>query len=325
MPSAQHPLPSGLGRTTTAEAALAGADLSGRVLVITGGYAGIGRETVRVLSGAGASIIVPARDVEKARAALHGIPRTEIYRMDLADPASIDSFAGDFVSSGRPLDILINNAGIMATPLAHDSRGYERQFATNHLGHFQLAARLWPSLRRSGRARVVALSSGAHRFSDIDFNDPNYRHRAYDKFKAYGQSKTANALFALGLDVRGEPHGIHAFSVHPGSIATELTRHVPLEDLQAMGFRDENGDVTPHIAALYKTVEQGAATTVWCATSSQLEGMGGVYCEDCDIAQPMPADTTELTGVLPWAMDPERADRLWRLSEDLTGAHFPAS
>ncbi|SCM70112.1 putative oxidoreductase [uncultured Pleomorphomonas sp.] len=322
MPSVQRPLPSGFGRTTTAEEALAGTDLSGKLAVVTGGYAGIGRETVRVLSGAGASIVVPARNVEKARDALRAMPQVEIHHMDLADPSSIDDFARDFVASGRPLDLLINNAGIMATPLAHNARGYESQFATNHLGHFQLVARLWPSLERSGQARVVVLSSGAHRFSDVDFDDPNYHRRVYDKFMAYGQSKTANALFALGLDIRGEAYGVRAFSVHPGSIATELTRYVPLEDLQAMGFRDENGDVTPHIAALYKTVEQGAATTVWCAASSQLDGLGGVYCEDCDIAQPMPADTTELFGVLPWAMDPERADRLWLLSENLTGIKF---
>jgi NAD(P)-dependent dehydrogenase (short-subunit alcohol dehydrogenase family) len=322
MPSVQQPLPSGFGRTTTAQDALGGADLSGKLALVTGGYAGIGLETVRVLSTAGATIVAPARDLEKAKAALRTLPGIEIYALDLADPGSIDAFARQFMASDRALDLFVANAGVMATPLGHDARGYETQFATNHLGHFQLAARLWPSLRRSGRARVVSLSSGAHRFSDIDFDDPNYHRRSYDRWQAYGQSKTANALFALGLDMRGQTHGVRAFSVHPGSIATGLTRHVSLADMQAIGFRDEAGAIPPRIAALYKTVEQGAATTAWCAANSQLDSEGGVYCEDCDIARRVPVDTNELRGVLPWAADPERADRLWTLSEQLTGAMF---
>jgi NAD(P)-dependent dehydrogenase (short-subunit alcohol dehydrogenase family) len=323
MTTAQHPLPSGFGHTTTAATALDGADLSGKCVLVTGGYAGIGLETVRVLSGAGAAVVVPARDLPKAEAALHGLPRVDIHAMDLADPASIDAFARAFTASGRALDLLIANAGIMATPLHHDARGYERQFATNHLGHFQLTARLWPSLRQAGRARVIVLSSGAHRFSDIDFDDPNYQHRAYDKWKAYGQSKTSNALFALGLDRRGQEHGVRAFSVHPGAIATtDLQRHLALSDLQAMGFRDAEGNIPPAIAALYKSVPQGAATTVWCAVSPQLAGLGGVYCENCDIAQGVPADATGWDGVMPWATDAARADRLWTLSERLSGVAF---
>jgi NAD(P)-dependent dehydrogenase (short-subunit alcohol dehydrogenase family) len=318
----QHPLPSGLGRTSTAEEALDGADLSGKLVIATGGYAGIGFETVRVLSAAGATVIIPARNLDKARAALGALPRIEILPLDLADPVSIDTFARDFSASDRALNLLIANAGIMATPLVHDARGYESQFATNHLGHFQLTARLWPSLRRADSARIVVLSSGAHRFSDIDFDDPNYQHRDYDKWKAYGQAKTANALFALGLDMRCEAYGVRAFSVHPGSVATELTRHVSLVDLREMGFRDEKGNITPKIAALYKTVEQGAATTVWCAANARLDSYGGVYCEDCDIAQAVQADWTELNGVFPWATDPERADRLWHLSQKLTGIAF---
>ena len=320
----QHPLPSGFGRHTTASEALGQADLHGRLAIVTGGYAGIGLETSRVLSAAGASIVVPARDVAKARSALADLPRVEIAPLDLADPASIDAFARGFLASDRPLQLLVCNAGIMATPLSRDARGFESQFATNHLGHFQLTRRLWPSLLRAGQARVVSLSSGAHRFSDIDFDDPNYRRRDYDKWKAYGQSKTATALFALGLDRRGAERGVRAFSVHPGSIATELTRHVALADLQAMGFRDAEGGITPRIAALYKTVAQGAATTVWCAANPRLEGLGGVYCEDCDVAAPAPAGEARsgTSGVLPWAMDGERAERLWQLSEQLTGVGF---
>lgn len=318
----QNPLPSGLSRSTTAEEALGNSELTGKLAVVTGGYAGLGLETVRVLSKAGASIVVPARDVDKAKAALRDLPRIEIYPLDLSAPASIDAFGKEFASSDRPLDLFIGNAGVMATPLAHDDRGFERQFATNHLGHFQLAAWLWPALKRSGNARVVALSSGAHRFSAMDFDDPNYRHREYDAWKAYGQSKTANALFALGLDLRGTAHGVRAFSVHPGSIKTELTRYVSDADMESMGFRDADGNIPAHIAALFKTIEQGAATTVWCATSRQLDGKGGVYCENCDIAEALPADTKELRGVMPWAIDPEAAERLWTLSEKLLGISF---
>ncbi len=322
MPTSQYPLPSGFSRSTTSEEALGNADLTGKLAVVTGGYAGLGLETVRVLSGAGASIIVPARDTEKAKAALKDLPRIEIHSFDLSNPASINAFGREFAASHRPLDLFIGNAGIMATPLAHDDRGFERQFATNHLGHFQLAAWLWPALKRSGNARVVALSSGAHRFSAIDFDDPNYQRRPYDAWKSYGQSKTANALFALELDRRGAEHGVRAFSVHPGSIRTELTRYVSDEDMEAIGFRDADGNIPSHIAALFKTIEQGAATTVWCATSRQLDGMGGVYCEDCDIAEALPADTTELRGVMSWAMDEEAAARLWTLSEKLLGISF---
>jgi NAD(P)-dependent dehydrogenase (short-subunit alcohol dehydrogenase family) len=322
MTTIQYPLPSGFGRTTTAEEALGNADLTGKLAVVTGGYAGLGLETVRVLSKAGAAIVIPARDVEKAKAALKDLPRIEIYPMDLSDPASIDAFGREFAANSRPLDLVIGNAGVMATPLAHDGRGFERQFATNHLGHFQLAAWLWPALKRSGNARVVALSSGAHRFSAIDFDDPNYQHRAYDAWKAYGQSKTANALFAVELDRRGAAHGVRAFSVHPGSIKTELTRYVSDADMEAIGFRDAEGNIPAHIAALFKTIEQGAATSVWCAISRQLDGMGGVYCENCDIAEALPADSKELRGVMPWAMDAEAAERLWTLSEKLLGISF---
>lgn len=321
----QHPLPSGFGRTTTAREAAGGADLSGKLAVVTGGYAGIGLETTRVLVESGATVVVPARDVDKARRALQGIPRTEVHALDLADPDTIDAFADAFAATGRAVDLLIANAGVMATPLAHDARGYERQFATNHLGHFQLTARLWPSVRRSGRARVVVLSSRGHHRADIDFDDPNWHRRDYDKWTAYGQSKTANALFALGLDIQGQAHGVRAFSVHPGSILTELQRHASIQDLQAAGLRDAQGNIPEKIAARYKTPEQGAATTVWCAVNAQLDGHGGVYCEDCDIAAPIQVDEKGLTGVKPWVCDPERAQRLWQLSEELTGARFDFS
>jgi NAD(P)-dependent dehydrogenase (short-subunit alcohol dehydrogenase family) len=202
----------------------------------------------------------------------------------------------------------------MATPLIRDARGFESQLATNHLGHFQLTARLWPALLQASGARVVALSSSGHHRAGVDFDDPNFERRPYDRWIAYGQSKTANALFAVALDARGEPHGIRAFSVHPGAVAgTDLMRSMTEEEKRASlaAFRDG-----------LKTPEQGAATSVWCAVSSQLDGMGGVYCEDVDIAEAVPADFEGLRGVKPWARDPELAERLWTMSEKWTGMAF---
>lgn len=320
MNSTQSPIHSGFGPASTAADVIAGIDLHGKVAVVTGGYSGIGLETTRVLAGAGATVIVPARTPEKAREVLSTIPGTEVSRLDLLDPASIDAFASEFLSSGQPLHLLINNAGIMAAPLRRDVRGYESQFAANHLGHFQLAARLWLALKLAGVARVVTLSSGAHRRAPVDFDDPNFERHEYDKWRAYGQSKTASVLFTVALDRRGKAHGIRAFAVHPGRIETNLQRFITMVELQAQGFRNVDGEIPEEQRALYKTVEQGAATTVWCAASPALQGMGGVYCEDVDIAKAVPPDHKELNGVLPWAIDPDAAERLWALSERMTGA-----
>ncbi|PTL78842.1 oxidoreductase [Vitiosangium sp. GDMCC 1.1324] len=311
MTTKQAPIHSGFGERTTAREVLGNRRLDGTIAVVTGGYAGVGLETTRVLSAAGATVIVPARTPDKARAVLAGMARVELERLDLFAPASIDAFAERFLASGRPLHMLVNNAGIMATPLVRDARGFESQLATNHLGHFQLTARLWPALRKANGARVVCLSSRGHRRAAIDFEDPHFERRPYDKWIAYGQSKTATALFALGLDVRGEPHHIRAFSVHPGAILTELVRSLSGEELRAIGSAS-TGD-------FYKTPEQGAATSVWCATSPQLDGMGGVYCEDVDIAEAVPADFPEPRGVRPWARDPKLAERLWTKSEEWAG------
>jgi NAD(P)-dependent dehydrogenase (short-subunit alcohol dehydrogenase family) len=321
----QEPIGSGFGFATTAEEALGGEDLTGKTAIVTGGYSGIGLETTRVLSGAGATVVVPARSAEKARVNLEGIPRVELASLDLLDPASIDAFAEGFLAGGRPLDLLINNAGIMACPQACDGRGNESQFSANHLGHFQLTLRLWPALVRAKGARVVSLSSRGHRFSDVVFDDPNFDRRPYEKWKAYGQSKTANALFAVGLDRRGEAHGVRAFSVHPGGIWTDLGRHLTDEDLKGFGLSrrpDGRVEVGPDSNYRFKSVPQGAATTIWCATSPRLDGLGGVYCEDCDVAAVIPGDMTLRTGMAPYACDPERAERLWALSETMTGARI---
>jgi NAD(P)-dependent dehydrogenase (short-subunit alcohol dehydrogenase family) len=324
--TSQRPINSGFGFATTAEEVIRGIDLSGRTAIVTGGYSGIGLETTRVLSAAGATVIVPARTPDKARANLAGVPRVEPAALDLMAPASIDAFAGAFLASGRTLDLLIHSAGVMAAPLTRDSRGYESQFATNHLGHFQLALRLLPALASAKGARVVVLSSRGHRFSAVDFEDPNFEHRPYDKWKAYGQSKTANALFALGLDRRTAEQGVRAFSVQPGGILTDLTRHFTDEDLKRYNLiRQPDGKIGPNPALPsfpFKTIAQGAATTIWCATSPRLVDLGGVYCEDCDIAEAIPGDMTTPTGIAPWACDPEAAERLWALSERLTGTRL---
>jgi len=224
--------------------------------------------------------------------------------------------------------MLINNAGIMATPLTRDSRGYESQFSANHLGHFQLTSRLWPALRNAHGARVVSVSSRAHQRAGMDFDDPQFQHRAYDRWQAYGQSKTANVLFAVELDRRGEASGVRAFAVHPGAILTDLSRHMTDEELRGYGLsRDDKPGFIPAGKSVaeggdFKTLEQGAATSVWCATSPQLAGMGGVYCQDVEIAEVRQPDSASNGGVSPWAIDPKAAERLWILSEELTGMKF---
>ncbi len=320
MTTAQAPIDSGYGMRTDARDATGGRDLTGKVAIVTGGYSGLGLETTKALAGAGAIVIVPARTPEKAQAALVNIANVEQAALDLADPASIDAFAGGFLSRTGKLDILINNAAIMASPLMRDARGYEAQFATNHLGHFQLTARLWPALKAADGARVIALSSIGHRISPPDLEDPNFERSEYNKWISYGRAKSANALFAIGLDARAKAHNVRAFAVHPGGIMTDLQRYMPDEEKRAMGWIDENGVINER----FKTPSQGAATSVWCATNAQLDGQGGVYCEDCDIAVAVPADDKGFSGVRPWATDPALADKLWSLSERMTGLRFAA-
>lgn len=322
----QTPIPSGFNAASTATDVIAGIDLSGKTAVVTGGYAGLGLETARVLRDAGAHVIVPARDMAKARKALDGEADIEVLPMDLADPASIDAFAKQVVDRGGPVHLLINNAGVMACPLERDARGYERQFATNHLGHYQLTVRLWPALRKARGARVVSVSSRGHRYSPVVFDDPHFEHREYNPWASYGQSKTANILFALGVDKRGQADGIRAFSLHPGAIVTDLARYMSEEEMRSFGAIDEHGQPVVDIERGMKSVAQGAATSVWAATSPMLDGKGGLYLEDSDIA-PILDDATvaaedlrNLHGVRPYAIDPDAADALWELSEKQTGA-----
>ncbi len=320
MPSTQTPVDSPFGYRSTAREVVDDIDLSGRTVVVTGGYSGLGTETVRALAGAGARVIVGARRPEQAHEVLDAMAGDiAILPLDLSDPASINSFARAVAAQTDTIDVLINNAAIMASPLARDARGYEMQFATNHLGHFQLTAHLWPLLTAGNGARVVALSSIGHRLNGLDLDDPNFEHREYDKWLAYGQAKSANALFALQLDALGEAHGVRAFAVHPGGIATPLQRHLTMEEQKAMGWYDDEGNV--HQA--FKSTEEGAATSVWCATSPLLEGKGGVYCENCEVAVAADPQNARAGGYWPHIRDASLAEALWRKSEQMTGVAFP--
>ncbi|WP_454690051.1 SDR family NAD(P)-dependent oxidoreductase [Achromobacter aloeverae] len=316
MTSKQSPIGSGFGAATTAAEVLAGRKLSDITALVTGGHSGLGLETTRALASAGAHVTVAARDVAAARAkvaGIAGIASVAVERLDLSDLASVGDFARRFLAGGRRLDILICGAGIMACPETRVGPGWEAQFATNHLGHYALANLLWPAL--AGGARVVAVSSAGHHQSGIRWDDVQFT-RGYDKWLAYGQSKTANALFALHLDRLGRHAGVRAFSLHPGKIFTPLQRHLAREEMVAAGWLDADGHPAD---PTFKTPPQGAATQVWAATSPRLAGLGGLYCEDCDIARMDDGEPPSFTGVRPYAADPEQAERLWALSARLTG------
>ncbi|MFB4276447.1 SDR family NAD(P)-dependent oxidoreductase [Nonomuraea sp. MTCD27] len=323
----QYPIGSGFTAASTADEVLKGIDLSGRNVVITGGHVGLGLETTRALSKAGASVTVGSRNPDRAAPALAGIERVEVGRLDLLDPTSIDAFATRYLDSARPLHILINNAGIMAVPLVRDARGYESQFATNHLGHFQLTLGLLPALRAAHGARVVNVTSGGHRLSDIRWDDPHFT-TGYDGMLGYGQSKTANVLFAVELDRRWAADGIRGYAVHPGIVVgTNLAPSITEDALRAMGLIDAAGRPIIDPDREKKTPQQGASTSVFAATSPLLADIGGVYLKDNDIS---PLDTPRPinfgteddipSDVVPHAVDPDSARRLWELSEQLLKA-----
>lgn len=314
--TAQQPVGSGFGARTTAAEVLQGIDLTGRLALVTGGYSGIGLETTRALSAAGAEVIVPARRPDTAAQALTGIDRVTAETLDLGDLASVEALAGRLLSAGRPLDLVIDSAGIMACPETRVGDGWEAQFATNHLGHFALVNRLWPLIAADGGGRVVAVSSGAHRRTGIIWDDVQLEH-GYEKWLAYGQSKTANVLFAVELDRRARDAGVRSFALHPGGIMTPLQRHMTDAEKRERGWIDEQGNV---INTSFKSPEQGAATQTWAATSPRLEGMGGVYCEDCEVAV-VDDDPQSTHGVRTHAIDPAEAERLWHLSAQLTGVN----
>lgn len=315
----QHPLDSGFGPRTTASDVLTGIDLTGKRAIVTGGHSGLGLETTKALAAAGAQVIIGARNSEAARTATRDIPDVTLDALDLGDLASVDLFAKRLLASGHHIDMLINNAGIMACPETRVGPGWEAQFATNHLGHFALTNLIWPLLE--GGARVVSVSSAGHHASPIRWDDVQFT-GGYDKWLAYGQSKTANALFVVHLDRIGRDRGIRAFSLHPGKIFTPLQRHLTQTEMTAEGWLDTNGNPAD---PTFKTPAQGAATQVWAATSPRLDGLGGLYCEDCDVAVRAETAGEPFVGVKAYATDADEAERLWNLSVELTGISVDAA
>lgn len=318
----QKPIGSGFNATSATSDVIKDISLKGKIAIVTGGGAGIGLETVKILSKAGATIIVPARDVEKAKENLKGITNVEIEELDLIDPDSIDSFTKKFLASGRPLHLLINNAGIMFVPLRRDAKGNESQLATNYLSIFQLTAKLWEALKKANGARVINVSSSGHHFAPFNFDDPNFENHEYQTLEAYGHSKTAVNLFSLELDNRAKSFGVRVYSLHPGNIwGTELAREAPIEILQQFGFLDDKGNPVQEVIDSLKTIPQGAATTIWAATSPLLDEIGGVYLEDADIAE-LAIDSSTPNGVKLYSLEKASARQLWKLTEELTGVTF---
>lgn len=319
----QVPTNSGFGGKSTVGEVLADIDLNGKTALITGGYSGIGLELVRAMAAKGAKVIVPVRSPAKAKEALGAIKgHVTTHEMDLGDLASVRRFAKQVTDSTKQLDFLINNAGIMACPETRVGPGWEAQFGVNHMGHFALAKALWPLLLATPNTRVVALSSTGHKRSDILWDDIQFEKTPYDKWVAYGQAKTANALFANALSRRLRDSGGLAFAVHPGGIFTPLQRHLDKEEMIALGWLGEDGEISELAKAGFKTPEQGTATTAWAATSPLLEGKPGVYCEDCDIATPTDPESpfARFMGVNAHACNDASAERLWGISEKLLSA-----
>lgn len=322
------------GRDTTADEVLAGIDLSGRRVVITGAAGGLGRESARVMASRGALVTVAARSPHRVEAAVGELRQLvpdgqfDAGVVDLADFSSIRAFTETFLAGHDRIDVLINNAGVMACPFGQTVDGFETQFGTNHLGHFLLTARLAPALLRGESPRVVTLSSAGHSRADVDLTDPNFASTPYNAWIAYGRSKTANALFARELARRAGPAGVLSFSVHPGAIVTELGRHLTeellIEVVNDTRKRAETAAQTGGLAEVeelhFKTVEAGAATQVWAATAPELADHNGAYLADCGLG--VLGANPSINGMLPYLLDDEHAEALWTLSEKLVGESF---
>ncbi|MFN2098899.1 SDR family NAD(P)-dependent oxidoreductase [Altererythrobacter sp. MF3-039] len=318
------------GFETTTDEVLERHDLTGKTVLVTGGYSGLGRETARAMGAKGAHVILSGRDEAKLAGAAEELAKEtgatfDTLTCDLASLDSVRAAAKEASERFGKLDLLINNAGVMACPKGKTADGFERQFGTNHLGHFLLSNLLVPLLEKGNAPRIIALSSRAHFSSPVHLEDPNYENREYEKWESYGQSKTANALFALAADKRFKSRGIRAFSVHPGGIMTNLGRHLSEEDVKVLRARlakaAEAAGKEGGTSATFKTVEQGAATTCWAATSDDVLANGGAYCEDCHVA-PVD-DESPVAGVRSYAADPDAAEKLWVMSEDYVAEKFP--
>ena len=307
------------GAETTASEVAEGIDLSGKLALVTGGTSGLGQETARVLAARGAHVIVTARNRPKGEAVTEEIrrstknPRVEVEELELGSMKNIRAFADRFLARHPALHLLVDNAGVMACPFGKTEDGIELQFGSNHVGHFLLTCLLTPALRKAAPSRIVSVSSRGHHMSPVVFEDIQFERRPYDKWLAYGQSKTANVLFAVGLERRLGSRGVHALALHPGGIVTELGRHLEPHDLELLLKR------RPGLKM--KTVEAGAATQVFAATAPELEGRGGVDLEDCHVAAVNDA-TDAQDGVRSYALDLENAERLWKVSEELVGERF---
>jgi NAD(P)-dependent dehydrogenase (short-subunit alcohol dehydrogenase family) len=315
------------GATSTTDEVLEGVDLSGKRMLVTGVSAGLGVETARTLAAHGAQVVGAARDLNKAKAATEQVRvqaanggGLELVELDLASLASVRACADALISTGEPFDLVIANAGVMACPKGQTSDGFETQFGTNHLGHFVLVNRI-VSLLKPG-SRLVNLSSAGHRFSDVDLDDPNFEHTPYTEFGAYGRSKTANILFAVEFDRRHKANGVRATAVHPGGIQTELGRHLSPEAIKQLidGINAANS-ASGAPAFSWKTIPQGAATSVWSGIVASAEEVGGLYCEDCHVAELVEGDDIR-GGVRAYALDPDHAKALWAKSEEMVGEQF---
>ena len=315
----QKPINSGFNSKSETSDILSEINLSDKVAIVTGGYSGIGLETTKGLVLAGTKVIIPAKRPEIAFKNLNGIVSEDnIIKMDLSDLNSVKGFTDSFKENFSKLDLLINNAGIMACPETRIGNNWESQFAVNHIGHFLLTNELMDMMEDVEGARFVSLSSSAHSLTGILWDDIHFQNTPYDKWMAYGQSKTACSLMAIEFNTRMKDKGVEGFAVHPGGIITPLQRHLEKEEMVALGWMDEDGSPSELAKNFFKSTSQGASTALWCATSPDLNGLGGVFCEDCDIAKrksEVDESMQRYFGVADWAVNTEEGSRLWEATE----------
>ena len=315
----QKPIDSGFNSKSNAHEITKDVDLNGKIAIVTGGYSGIGLETTRELVSSGAEVVIPAKRSDVAIKNLEGIvPKENVIEMDLSDLNSVKNFTDGYKENFDRLDILINNAGIMACPETRIGDNWESQIAVNHFGHFLLTKELMDMMASNDGARFVSLSSSAHSLTGMLWDDIHFHNNPYDKWMAYGQSKTASSLIAIEFDRLMKDKDVRGFSVHPGGIITPLQRHLQKEEMVALGWMKEDGSPTELTKNFFKTTSQGASTTLWCATNPSLNNIGGVFCEDCDIAKiksEVDESMQRYFGVADWAVDIDEASKLWELTE----------